>query len=113
VRLRTVSSSTRCCSVQPISSALRHRLFDLARKTFGELMGAGDEAGAEDGTLAGTRRRSMGLGIRSHVGVDGAPDLFGLGQLQESVIVPHLQAGEVEGVIAQFDALTHQKGSTW
>jgi hypothetical protein len=40
----------------------------------------------------------------------GGNDLLRLGELEESVIVPELEAGEVEGIVAEFDPLAAQVG---
>ncbi len=52
----------------------------------------------------------MRNGIRFDVGVDGGDDLIGFGDLKEGVVEPDLDAGEVEGIIAQFDGLTTKVG---
>ena len=47
-------------------------------------------------------------GIGGDVGVDGGDDAVGFGELEEGAVEPHLDLGEVEGVIAQLDGLAAQ-----
>jgi hypothetical protein len=48
--------------------------------------------------------------IRGDVRVHGSDDLVGFGELEEGVVEPDLDLGEVEGVVVQFDSLTAQVG---
>jgi hypothetical protein len=46
--------------------------------------------------------------VRGDIRVDGGDDLIGLGELEEGVVEPDLDLGEVERVIAQLDGLAAQ-----
>ena len=48
--------------------------------------------------------------IRFDVGMDGGDDLVGFGDLEEGVVEPDLNAGQVERVVAEFDRLAAQIG---
>jgi len=48
--------------------------------------------------------------IRFDVGVDGGDDAIRFGESKEGVVKPDLDAGQVEGVIAEFDGLAAQVG---
>ena len=65
--------------------------------------------GAQEGKIieAGTRRRGRDR-VGFDVGMGGGDDLLRLGELEESIVEPDLQAGEVKGVVAQFDPLAAQ-----
>jgi len=52
----------------------------------------------------------LGDRIKLDVGVAGGDDLLRLSELEESVVVADLKAGEVEGVVAQVDPLAAQVG---
>ena len=49
--------------------------------------------------------RWFGDRIELDVGVTGGDDFLRLSKLEESVVVPDLDASEVEGIVAQFDLL--------
>jgi hypothetical protein len=49
-------------------------------------------------------------GVGLNVGVDGGDDLVEFGQLEEGVVEPELDLGQVEGVVTQLDALATQVG---
>jgi hypothetical protein len=65
--------------------------------------------GAQEGQVVeagvGGGRRS---GIGFDVGMGGGDQAVGFGELQESALEPNLEAGEVEGIVAQFDGLAAQ-----
>jgi len=44
--------------------------------------------------------RWFGDGVKLDVGVAGSHDFLRLGKLEESVVVPDLDAGEIEGIVA-------------
>ena len=49
-------------------------------------------------------------GVRFDVRVGGGDDAVGFGQLEEGVLEPDLDAGEVKGIVAEFDGLTTEVG---
>jgi hypothetical protein len=57
---------------------------------------------------AGWWRRGDGVGF--DVGVGGGDDAVGFGQLEEGVLEPDLDAGEVKRIIAELDGLTTEIG---
>jgi hypothetical protein len=68
--------------------------------------------GAEQGEVveaAGWRRNSRD-GVRFDVWVDSGDNALGFSDLKEGVVVPDLDAGEIERVIAKFNGLTAQVG---
>ena len=42
--------------------------------------------------------------------MDSGDDVIGFGELEESVVEPNLDLGEVEGIVAQLDGLAAQVG---
>jgi len=48
--------------------------------------------------------------IRFEVGVGGGDDAVRFGDLEEGVVEPDLDAGQVEGVVTEFDGLAAQVG---
>ena len=63
--------------------------------------------GAQQGQVveAGPGRGWSRHRIRFDVGMNGIDQAIGLGQLQEGVLKPEFEVGEVEGVIAKFNRL--------
>jgi hypothetical protein len=59
-------------------------------------------------------QRAVGWGYRDGIGLDvwmdGGDDLVRLGELQEGLVEPDLDAGEVKGVIAELDRLAAEIG---
>ena len=59
----------------------------------------------EGQVVQGAVRWGFRHGIRFDVWMDGGDDLVRLGELQEGIVEPDLDAREVEGVVAELDRL--------
>jgi hypothetical protein len=68
------------------------------------------QAGQRPAIIEAGVRGWLGDRVKLDVGMVGSDDLLRLGELEESVVVPDLEAGEVEGIIAEFDPFSAQVG---